>query len=343
VGRPPAAGEGHLGMGEQANSYLVHCHKCGRPFDAWTASWCRCVAVEPSLVCPNCGECLCRALQTLRQTFWSEAPAALRRTRALVAERNKGWLAPDNPLPSEVRRPLVLVVEDDRRIHQLLTDFSEGVDRTLIGTLIRGFDGREGLQLARRYRPNLVLADVLMPKLDGREMCRLIKSDPSLIDTKVVLLTGLYTSPRDQMEGMRIFLADDYLTKPFSFSALQALLLKQLSVVLPDRRQSPRFEIALKVRLSWTHPSAGPREEQTVTANLSKGGALVPSSMPVAKGDMIFFEEADGRFKTRASIQRITIGADNIPRLSLHFLDAEAPDRLLPGSPGSPQRQSPKS
>lgn len=306
--------------------YLVECHKCRGRFDAQAASWCRCVAVAPNVACPSCGECFCRAPQAVRQAFWSGAPATLKRAQALIAERKREWVTPDNPPPSEVRRPLVLIVEDDRGIHQLLTDLCQSFGCTLV----RGFDGKEGLQIARRYRPDLVITDVLMPKLDGREMCRLIKSDPSLVGTKVVILSGVHTSTRDQIEGKSVFGADDYLSKPFTFAALQAVLLKHLSVVLPDRRRSPRFAIALKVRLSWSHPGLGSREEQTVTVNLSKGGALVVSSLPVGKGDTLLFREARGHFETRASVQDITIGADNVPRLLLRFLDAQAPDRLFP-------------
>ena len=57
-------------------------------------------------------------------------------------------------------------------------------------------DGVEGLAMARSYRPELVLTDAMMPKLDGREMGRLIKDDPELTGTKVVVITSLYTDSR---------------------------------------------------------------------------------------------------------------------------------------------------
>ncbi|MGZ8779675.1 MAG: response regulator, partial [Thermoanaerobaculia bacterium] len=44
-------------------------------------------------------------------------------------------------------------------------------------------NGQDGLDLAQEYRPNLILSDAFMPKLDGREMCRMLKDDPSFADT----------------------------------------------------------------------------------------------------------------------------------------------------------------
>jgi hypothetical protein len=108
------------------------------------------------------------------------------------------------------------------------------------------------------------------------------------------------------------------------------MLQKQLALVLNERRQAPRFDVALDVRLSSSHPVTGLVEEGTRTLNVSKGGALVVSGLPVAKGDVLTFEADGGSFRTRASIQNISIGPDNLPRLSLRFLDAELPDRLLP-------------
>ena len=74
----------------------------------------------------------------------------------------------------------------------------------------------------------------------------------------------------------------------------------------------------------------GPELEQTVAEDISKWGAQVRTSLPLAKGDMVRVEEVGGDYKTRAEIRNVTIGPDNHPRLHLLFLDEPAPERLLP-------------
>jgi len=72
------------------------------------------------------------------------------------------------------------------------------------------------------------------------------------------------------------------------------------------------------------------QEEKTVAENLCKQGARVMTTMPVAKGEIVVFEELGGGFRTRAEIRNVYIGPDRIPRLNLRFLDLEAPERLVP-------------
>lgn len=98
-----------------------------------------------------------------------------------------------------------------------------------------------------------------------------------------------------------------------------------------DRRGRRRLDIHLNVKLVRDDGlGPGPQEEKTIAENLSKGGARVMTSLMVAKGEIITFEEQGGSFRTRAEIRALFIGKDNIPRANLKFLDEEAPDRLVP-------------
>jgi PilZ domain-containing protein len=99
-----------------------------------------------------------------------------------------------------------------------------------------------------------------------------------------------------------------------------------------ERRACERHELYYNLVLS-TQAAAGtpPRQEQTVAENLSKGGARVLTTLPVAKGEIIIVEELGGPFRTRAEIRNVYIGKDKVPRLNLKFLDSEAPDRLIAG------------
>jgi hypothetical protein len=81
--------------------------------------------------------------------------------------------------------------------------------------------------------------------------------------------------------------------------------------------------------LSRETGSLGATTEQTVAEDLSKSGARVPTGLPVAKGDILWVEEAGGTFKTRAEVRNVFIGKDGVPRLNLRFLDHKIPDRLI--------------
>ncbi|MGH2795474.1 MAG: response regulator transcription factor [Actinomycetota bacterium] len=104
----------------------------------------------------------------------------------------------------------VLVVDDDRVIQQLLE-----VNLELEGYQVAGTasDGKEAIKMAEDLKPDLILLDIMMPKMDGLEVCRHLKSDPKLAKIPVVLLSAR-AQDMDIREGIEIG-ADAYLTKPF--------------------------------------------------------------------------------------------------------------------------------
>lgn len=110
----------------------------------------------------------------------------------------------------------VLVVEDDATVREVLT--------TLLGfdgfEVAAAADGSTGLQLAETMQPDIVLLDVVLPGIDGLEVCRsLRKRSP---DTRVVMITGRGTA-EDELDGVAAG-ADAYLKKPFSpLELLEAL------------------------------------------------------------------------------------------------------------------------
>jgi putative two-component system response regulator len=115
-------------------------------------------------------------------------------------------------------------VDDDKDIQKIAMRVVAGLGYCVI----LGRNGAEGLELARRYKPELVLTDALMPKLDGREMCKQLKADPETAGIKVVVMTSLYTNSRYQTEGYRVFKVDSYVSKPLDLTALTAILQKHL-------------------------------------------------------------------------------------------------------------------
>jgi len=97
-----------------------------------------------------------------------------------------------------------------------------------------------------------------------------------------------------------------------------------------ERRQFPRHEVRLCVTLERPETPGTPRSEETLAENLSKWGALVKTALPVAKGEMVLVNECAGRYRSRAEIRNVNIGADGAVRLNLLFLDGPVPDEMLP-------------
>ncbi|MCH5598232.1 hybrid sensor histidine kinase/response regulator transcription factor [Niabella ginsengisoli] len=111
----------------------------------------------------------------------------------------------------------LLIVEDNLELLQYL-------QKTLAVyyKIVTAKNGKEGLLKARQYLPDIILSDVMMPGMDGLEMCQLLKSDPELNYIPVILLTAR-TASVYEIEGIETG-ADDYITKPFNFRLLKAKL-----------------------------------------------------------------------------------------------------------------------
>jgi len=206
----------------EAETYVVACHSCRSTFDALEATWCSCLATERTLVCPSCLSCFCKAQPQYKQTFWRNAPKALWDRK--LEEHKQALEPPANPEPAEAVRPLVLLVDDEKDIQRVASRAIAGLGYGLVVAR----NGQEGLDLAKRYRPDLVLSDALMPQLDGREMCRRIKEDPETAGAKTIVMTGLYTAVKYRTEAHKAYKVDDYLTKPLDFALLREMLQKHL-------------------------------------------------------------------------------------------------------------------
>lgn len=116
----------------------------------------------------------------------------------------------------------ILIVDDEKNI-AISVDYllrREGYEVSV------AHDGEEGLQLIRNSPPDLVLLDIMMPKLNGFQVCEAIRQDPALADVRIVMLTA---KGRDAEKEKGLALgADAYITKPFStrelVSRVKALL-----------------------------------------------------------------------------------------------------------------------
>ena len=222
VARGRANAHAEVRADARSDEYDVCCFNCQGTFDATHAEWCSCVGRDNTLVCPHCNGCFCKAPAAYRERFWIDAPPSLFERKMIGSKRNLG--ARTNPAPAEVKRPLILLVEDDENVQLIV--------RTVVSNMGYGFvvgaDGQEGLSLARQYSPDMILSDAFMPKLDGREMCRLLKEDPNTSRSKAVIMTGLYTDRKYRNEALDYFKVDDYVAKPLAVDDLIKLFKKHL-------------------------------------------------------------------------------------------------------------------
>ena len=110
----------------------------------------------------------------------------------------------------------VLVADDEENILLLASATLGGDDRY---SLLLARDGREALRRAQEEKPDLVFLDIMMPEIDGFEVCSRLRSSDATADVKVVMLTALaQESDRKRADEVG---ADYYLTKPFSPRALK--------------------------------------------------------------------------------------------------------------------------
>lgn len=116
-------------------------------------------------------------------------------------------------IPDEA--PLILVVEDNREIRSMISTYLEAHFR-----VVEAVDGSAGLKIAIEKLPDLVLTDLIMPRMDGIEMCSLLKTDLRTSHIPVIMLTA--KSTRDnRLEGLETG-ADDYISKPFDLKEVVA-------------------------------------------------------------------------------------------------------------------------
>jgi len=104
----------------------------------------------------------------------------------------------------------ILVVDDDKEIVRLMNSYLEQAGYEVLAA----YSGETALHTIRRERPDLVLLDLMLPERDGLEITRLLRSDPYLAQTPVIMLTAR-VSDTDKIVGLEIG-ADDYITKPYN-------------------------------------------------------------------------------------------------------------------------------
>ena len=128
----------------------------------------------------------------------------------------------EDNIESNDQRPIVLVVEDNTEIRRYIAN-SLADDYQVI----KASDGNKGCEKAFEHIPDLIITDIMMPVMNGTELCRRLKQDIRTSHIPVIMLTAKDTQT-DQQEGYEVG-ADSYLTKPFSISMLRSRIANLLA------------------------------------------------------------------------------------------------------------------
>jgi len=124
----------------------------------------------------------------------------------------------DNGIPTdalESSKRKVLIVDDDEELVELLVDVFARDGRFEIKTANNGFDAG---MLVKESRPDLVVLDVMLPDINGKEVCQRVRSDSALERVKIICISGMVES--DKVQELREAGANDFMQKPFTVDRL---------------------------------------------------------------------------------------------------------------------------
>jgi DNA-binding response OmpR family regulator len=120
---------------------------------------------------------------------------------------------PTDALESGKRK--VLIVDDDEELVELLVDVFDRDGRFDIKTANNGFDAG---MLVKEFRPDVVVLDVMLPDINGKEVCQRVRSDSSLDDVQIICISGMVEA--DKVADLKLAGANDFMQKPFAVEKL---------------------------------------------------------------------------------------------------------------------------
>ncbi|WP_455667972.1 hybrid sensor histidine kinase/response regulator transcription factor [Phocaeicola sp.] len=213
-------------------------------------------------------------LRLLTENTYPNAAHTQSKTGKKTTEAEEGAIA-DSTADGH---PIVLVVEDNADIREYIkSSFAD------IYEVITAKDGKEGWELAQSKIPNVIVSDIMMPIMDGIELCKLVKDDMRTSHIPVILLTAK-DSLQDKEEGYASG-ADSYLTKPFSAKLLHS----RINNLLETRKK-----IASQLALADTHP----KQESAVNSLnrldnefLQKITQIIEDNLEMEKMDIAFIAD----------------------------------------------------
>jgi excisionase family DNA binding protein len=124
----------------------------------------------------------------------------------------------DNGIPTdalESGKRKVLLVDDDVEIVEMIGKVLEEDGRFEVRIAANGFDAG---MMVKEYRPDLIILDVMLPDINGKEVCNLVRSDKTMDDVRIICISGMVE--QDKIQELRDAGADDFIKKPFDVDQL---------------------------------------------------------------------------------------------------------------------------
>lgn len=146
----------------------------------------------------------------------------------MICSDNKSLSLPRPSIETAMSRPRILIIEDERALTEVLSYNlqREGYDVTI------AHDGQEGLRKAQLQTPDAVILDLMLPRVDGLEVCRELRAGERTRTVPILMLTAK-AEETDQLVGFSMG-ADDYVTKPFNVK----VLMQRIKALLRRAEQS---------------------------------------------------------------------------------------------------------
>jgi excisionase family DNA binding protein len=134
----------------------------------------------------------------------------------------------DNGIPTdslESGKRKVLIVDDDRELVELITDVLERDGRFEVRSVNNGFDAG---MMVKEYRPDLIVLDIMLPDINGKEVCQKVRGDKSTDDVRIICISGMVEE--DKVGELKAAGADDFMHKPFEIERLLERMCQLLDI-----------------------------------------------------------------------------------------------------------------
>jgi excisionase family DNA binding protein len=138
----------------------------------------------------------------------------------------------DNGIPTdalESGKRKILIVDDDQELVELISDVLDRDGRFEVRTVNNGFDAG---MMVKEYRPDLIVLDVMLPDINGKEVCQRVRSDKTMEGVRIICISGMVED--DKIGELKVAGADDFMHKPFEVEKLVERICQHLDIEVPS-------------------------------------------------------------------------------------------------------------